>query len=53
MVNFPANSMEFFTITVPIVTYDVLENFEYYNNFIQFLTRNIKENEGEDRLRKL
>ena len=31
--------MEFFTIGVPIVTYDILENFEPYNDFLEFLTR--------------
>ena len=31
--------MEFFTLTVPIVTYDVLENIETYNEFILKLTR--------------
>ena len=38
-VDIPPNGMEFFTLTVPIVTYDVLENIEVYNNFILRLTR--------------
>ena len=31
--------MEFFTTTVPIVTYDVLENIDSYNEFLLYLTR--------------
>ena len=31
--------MEFFTISVPIVTYDILENIDAYNDFIEVLTR--------------
>ena len=33
-IEIPANGMEFFSLAVPIVTYDVLENIELYNNFI-------------------
>ena len=35
--------MEFFSIAVPIVTYDILENFELYNDFIKMLTRSNEE----------
>lgn len=33
-IDIPANAMEFFTISVPIVTYDILENIDAYNSFI-------------------
>ena len=38
-IEIPANGMEFFSIAVPIVTYDILENFEPYNDFLEYLTR--------------
>ena len=31
---FPSNAMEYFTIIVPIVNYDVLENVQTYEEFI-------------------
>ena len=35
--------MEFFSIAVPIVTYDILENLTIYINFIKSFTRNYDE----------
>ena len=35
----PANAMQFFSTAVPIVTYDILENYDLYNDFIKYLTR--------------
>ena len=32
--NYPGNAMEFFSIIVPIVNYDVLENIPVYTNFL-------------------
>ena len=34
--------MEFFSVAVPLVTYDLLENFDTYNDFIELLTRSVK-----------
>ena len=33
-IQIPANGMEFFSIAVPIVTYDIFENLSFYLNFI-------------------
>ena len=51
-INIPANSMEFFSVAVPIVTYDVFENFEAYNDFIQLLTRSSNKEKKKRRLLK-
>ena len=36
----PSNAMEFFSIIVPIVTYDLLESFEEYQIFIMYISSN-------------
>ena len=43
--------MEFFSIAVPIVTYDILENYELYNDFIKMLTRSSEVVEQDERRR--
>ena len=40
-IEIPPNGMEYFSIIVPIVTYDLLENVDAYNNFIEMLTRSL------------
>ena len=42
-IQIPANGMEFFSIAVPIVTYDIFENLSFYLNFIKSFTRNYDE----------
>lgn len=32
--NFPSNAMEFFSIIVPVVNYDILDDFEPYQEFL-------------------
>ena len=51
-IEMPPNGMEYFSIVVPIVTYDLLENIDAYNNFIKMLTRskNVAEDQGSRRL---
>ena len=41
----PSNGIEFFSIIVPIVTYDLLENIDEYNSVIETITRNPSANE--------
>ena len=48
----PSNGMEFFSISVPIVTYDLLENIEVYNDFLDLLTRSEKKGKKK-KLRRL
>ena len=43
--------MEFFSIIVPIVTYDLLENVDIYTDFIKYFTRNTED--GKMKKRKL
>ena len=48
----PPNGMEYFSIIVPVVTYDLLENIDAYNNFIEMLTRSknvVGDKEGKRR----
>ena len=39
----PANAMNFFSTMVPIVTFDVLQNLGFYNNFLKYISQNNKE----------
>ena len=43
--------MEFFSICVPIITFDLLENVDEYNDFIEMITRS-REEEVDDSTQK-
>ena len=40
--------MEFFSVAVPIITYDLFQNFDLYNDFIELLTRSVEEGKSEE-----
>ena len=48
-VNIPANGMEMFSMAVPVVTYDFLENVDFYNDAILSLTRLEEEEPSQER----
>jgi hypothetical protein len=36
----PANLMEYYSILVPIVNFDVLENYDWYQDFLDWMSAN-------------
>ena len=49
----PSNVMEFFSICVPIITFDLLENVDEYNDSIEMVTRSKKEEVDEGTQRRI
>jgi len=43
-INVPSNAVSFYRIVIPIVNYDMLSTFDFYENFLTYISRTESQN---------